>query len=418
MKITWNWLAELIELELSLEEIAERLTMGGIEVEGTENVHSELAGVVCGRIESVEPHPAGERLNVCSVRIGELQTVRVVCGAPNVASGQVVPFAAPGTTLPGGRRIEATEIRGVASGGMLCSAAELGIGDDTSGLLLLPPQIEIGQSVAAGLGIADTVIEVSITPNRGDCLSVIGLAREIAALTGQSLRPSRLTAGEAAAAGGLIEVRVEDSDLCSRYVARSIDGVRIGPSPLLMQTRLRAIGMRPINNVVDATNYVMIERGQPLHAFDYDRLPAPEITVRRARPGESIVTLDGQPRQLEPADLLITSGGVPVAIAGVMGGENSEVTESTTRILLESAWFDPSSVRRTSKRLGLRSEASYRFERATDIAGVPLAAARAVELIATMAGGQAQAAQRDAYPQPVRPKAIGLRLARVEQLLG
>ena len=419
MKVTWSWLGEFLELDLSLEEIAERLTMGGIEVEGMTRIGTGLSDVVCAEIEAVTPHPQADRLRVCTVRTGQGESRQVVCGAPDVTVGQKVAFAPAGSTLPGGKSITATEIRGVASSGMLCSGAELDLNDDAGGLLLLPPESGVGLAVGELLGATDTVIEVSITPNRGDCLSVLGLAREISALTGQRLRVPSLSVVESGEPiDELIDIRIADADLCARYVGRVISGVRVGPSPLRLQNRLRAVGLRPINNVVDVTNYVMIERGQPLHAFDYDRLPAGEITVRRAREGEILRTLDGEYRRLTVDDLLITSGDVPVAIAGVMGGENTEVSGTTTRVLLESAWFAPASVRQTSKRLGLRSEASFRFERVTDVAGVPAAADRAAQLIVALAGGSVAAGRREAYPRPQRPAAIELRPQRVEDLLG
>ncbi|HVM96842.1 MAG TPA: phenylalanine--tRNA ligase subunit beta, partial [Candidatus Acidoferrales bacterium] len=277
----------------------------------------------------------------------------------------------------------------------------------------------IGERVAKYLRLEDTVIDVSITPNRGDCLSVLGLAREIAALTGLRLHRPRVNVQEAAEeTGELIQIRIDDDDLCGRYVGRVLSGVKIAPSPLWLQYRLRAVGMRPINNVVDATNYVMLERGQPLHAFDYDLLPKKEIIVRRAGEGARLTTLDGVERRLVADDLLITTEQEPVAIAGVMGGGNSDVSEHTTRILLESAWFSPTSVRRTSKRLGLRTEASYRFERSVDIEGVPVAADRAAALIVQLAGGKAARGRVDVYPSARTPAPIALRLKRVEELLG
>jgi len=343
----------------------------------------------------------------------------VVCGAPNVHAGARVCYAPPGTTLPGDRHITATDIRGVISTGMLCSEAELSIGTDSDGILLLPSEAPIGERVAAIVGFEDAILDIAVTPNRGDCLSVLGLAREIAALTGQRLRRRRVAVREGKmAVSELIAIRIADDDLCARYVGRVISGVRIAPSPLWMQCRLRAVGLRPINNVVDVTNYVMIERGQPLHAFDYDQLPRPEIVVRRAGTDTRFTTLDGQQRPLQADDLVIAAGDAPVALAGVMGGANTEVTDTTQRILLESAWFAPGTVRRTSKRLALHSESSYRFERQTDIEGVPPAADRAAALIAELAGGTVARGRVDAYAA-VRPGApIGLRLKRVDDLLG
>ena len=375
--------------------------------------------MVCTELVGIHPHPHADRLSICDVRTGGDAIVTVVCGATNMRAGDRVAYAPPGSTLPGGKTIGAAEIRGVMSTGMLCTEAELGIGSDSDGILILPNDVAIGERVAAILGLEDTVLDIAITPNRGDCLSVLGIAREIAALTGQRLRRQRVTVREAnESAGDLIGIRIMDADLCARYVGRVITDIKIGPSPKWMQNRLRAIGMRPINNVVDVTNYVMIERGQPLHAFDYDRLPHHEIVVRRAGSAASFTTLDGQVHVLQADDLLICSGDEPVAIAGVMGGMNSDVTASTRRILLESAWFAPSSVRRTAKRLGLRTEASYRFERTIDIDGVPIAADRAAALIAKLGGGSVAHGRVDTYPSVRRPAPIALRLKRVDDLLG
>lgn len=419
MKVTWNWLSEFVELEMTPAALAERLTMAGLEVESVEAQGAELSRVVCAEVVLVQPHPRADRLRVCGVRRGGEETITVVCGAPNVAAGQRVAFAPAGVTLPAGMRIETAEIRGVASAGMLCSEVELGVGTDDSGILVLPDEAPLGEPVARIVGLEDTVLDVSITPNRGDCMSVLGIAREVAALTGARFMRQRVSVAESGdGIDDLIAISIEDQELCRRYAGRVICGVRIGPSPLWLRCRLRAVGMRPINNVVDVTNFVMIERGQPLHAFDYERLPRPEITVRRAREIRVMTTLDGQQRPLEADDLLITSGGEGVAIAGVMGGANSEVEATTTRVLLESAWFHPGSIRRTSKRLGLRSEASYRFERTTDIEGVAHAGDRAAELISRLSGGTVARGCADAYPVPYQPAPIALRLKRTEELLG
>jgi len=419
MKVTLNWLREFVDIDLPVAELAERLTMAGLEVESIEETGRELADVVCAELVRVHPHPRADRLSVCEVRPNSDTTVTVVCGATNLRAGDRVAYAAPGASLPGGRTIATAEVRGISSAGMLCSEAELGVGLDASGLLILPNEAAIGERVAVVLGLEDTVLELGITPNRGDCLSILGIAREIAALAGQRLRRQRLAVRESEeAAADLVAIRIVDPDLCARYVGRVLANVKIAPSPLWLQTRLRAVGMRPLNNVVDVTNYVMLERGQPLHAFDYDRLPSQEIVVRRAGSDARFTTLDGQVRDLAPDDLLITSGNVPVAIAGIMGGAESEVTDSTRRILLESAWFTPSGVRRTARRLGLRTEASYRFERTTDIDGVPLAADRAAGLIARLSGASLLRGRVDAYPSVQPPAPIAVRLKRATELLG
>jgi len=419
MKVTWNWLVEFVDIQLTEAQLAERLAMSGLEVESIDKSGRDLAGILCAEIVRVAPHPEGNRLHVCEVRTGPDATWPVVCGASNVQAGSRVAYAPSGATLPDGRQISTAEIRGVSSAGMLCSESELGIGDDTSGILILPSEAPIGQRVSAILGLEDTIFDIAVTPNRGDCLSVVGIAREIAALTGQHLRRQRVALREALPpTAEMIAVRVADPDLCGRYAARMLLNVKIAASPLWLQSRLLAVGLRPINNIVDVTNYVMIERGQPLHAFDYDRLPQPEIVVRRAGAATEFTTLDGQTRQLHPDDLMICAGEEPVAIAGIMGGADSEVTLSTQRVLLESAWFNPSAIRRTAKRLGLRSDASYRFERTTDIEGVLSASDRAAALMASLAGATVSQGRVDAYVSPRQPAPIALRLKRVSDLLG
>ena len=419
MKVTWKWLSEFVELPLPVAQLADRLTMAGLEVESLEESGRELAGVVCAEIVRVRPHPTAERLTLCDLRTGPESSCTVVCGAGNVRAGSRVAYAPPGCVLPGDRHIAAAEIHGVASAGMLCSETELGIGTDASGILILPADAPIGQRLSEILGTEDTVLDIAVTPNRGDCLSILGIAREVAALTGQHLRRPHVPVREVQpVTAEMIAVRIADSDLCGRYTVRVISNVTIEASPLWMRSRLQAVGLRPINNVVDVTNYVMIERGQPLHAFDYDRLPAKEIVVRRAGRDSTFTTLDGQARQLEPDDLMIACGAQPVALAGIMGGADSEVTPATRRILLESAWFTPAGVRRTAKRLGLRTEASYRFERATDIEAVPLAADRAAVLMARLGGGSVNHGRVDTYLPGRQPAPISLRLKRVNDLLG
>jgi phenylalanyl-tRNA synthetase beta chain len=419
MKVTLNWLRELVPIELETTTLCDRLSMGGLEVEGIEHPGAEIAAVVVAEIVSTSPHPNADRLTVCEVRTAAAGAQQVVCGAKNMGAGDRVAFAPPGTTLPGGRTIEQSEIRGVVSAGMLCSEAELGLSDEAAGILILDRDAPLGRRVAAHLGIEDTVIEISVTPNRGDCLSVIGIAREIAALTGQRLRQTRIKVGERGAPiGEAVAIRIDDPRGCARYCARLVHGVRIAPSPRWIQHRLSAVGIRPINNVVDVTNFVMIERGQPLHAFDFNRLPRPEIVVRRAGTPTTMQTLDGVTRRLEADDLLITTGAEPIAIAGVMGGADTEVTPQTTTVLLEAAWFDPASIRRTRRRLDLPSESSFRFERGVDVAGVPVALDRAAALLRQLAGGQVGAGLLDVYPNRSASAPIELRGKRVEELLG
>lgn len=419
MKVTLNWLREFVPITLDTPALCERLTMGGLEVEGVEEVGADIAGVVVAEIAGMQPHPRAERLTLCTVRAGDAPPVSVVCGAANMKSGDRVAFAPAGTTLPGGRRIEAAEIRGVASAGMLCSEAELGLSDQHDGLMILRSDAPLGQRIGAYLGIEDTVLDLSVTPNRGDWLSVLGIAREIGALTGvRLLRHGKTLRERGADVADAVTVRIVDREGCRRYAARVIGGVRVAPSPGWMRQRLEAVGMRAINNVVDVTNYVMLERGQPLHAFDYHRLPNREIVVRAAGAGERLQTLDGVDRELAATDLVIAGGEEAVAVAGVMGGRATEVSEATTTVLLESAWFDPSRVRRTARRLDLRSESSARFERGVDIEGVPVALGRAATLLEELAGGEVRRGEIDEYPGARTPAPIQVRLPRVESILG
>jgi len=419
MKVTLSWLREFVPIDLDTTSLCHRLTMAGLEVEGVEDIGAEIRPVLVGEIVSTDPHPAAGHLTVCQVRTSSEGAVPVVCGATNMRAGDRVAYAPPGTTLPGERSIERSEIRGVVSHGMLCSEAELGISDEAAGILILPAEAPLGERVAAYLEIEDTALEIAVTPNRGDCLSVLGIAREIAALTGQRLLRQRCVLRESGApAAEAIEIAIDDPGGCGRYAARLIRSVRVGPSPAWMQHRLRAVGLRPINNVVDVTNYVMMERGQPLHAFDFDRLPQARIVVRRAGATAHIVTLDGLRRDLQEEDLLITTGEEPVAIAGVMGGANSEVDEKTTTVLLESAWFDPAYVRRTARRLDLHSESAFRFERSVDVGGVMAALDRAAALMQETAEGNVAPGAVDSYPG-ARPSApIHVRIKRIEECLG
>lgn len=419
MKVPLSWLRELAESELAASELAARLTAAGTEVEGIEERGRELDGIVVGEIVQVDPHPSADRLVVCQVRIAADRVETIVCGARNMKAGDRVAVATPGTRLPDGRAIGTAEIRGVLSHGMLCSEKELGLGEDHEGILILPAGVEVGLPLAQVLTISDTVFEINLTPNRGDCLSVLGIARELAAVQAAKLVRSRSPLREKGEpAENLIAVHIADPELCWRYAARVVTGLRLGPSPAWMQQRLLASGMRPINNLVDVTNYVMLERGQPLHAFDLRQLPAPEITVRRAGASQRFTLLDGSEKDLAANDLVITSGGEPVAIAGVMGGLRSGVSDGTHTVLLESAWFQPTSVRRTSRRLGLSTESSYRFERNVDIEGVVPAIDRAAALLVRVAGGVAAPGVVDVYPRPHRPAPVHVRVQRVGEILG
>ena len=418
MKVSLAWLRELVAVDVTAAELAERLTMVGLEVEAIAAVGA-YERMVAGRIVDLEPHPRAEKLSVCTVDAGAAGSLRLVSGAPNLQSGLRVAVALPGATLADGSAVEAVEIRGVASQAVVLSEREIGISDDHSGVMELADGAEPGTALSAILGTTDTVLEVAITPNRGDCLSMLGIAREVAAFSGARLRaaPARL-AEKPPPAAAAIRVEIRDPALCNRYVARIVRGVTIGPSPAWMRSRLESLGVRAINNVVDVTNYVMLERGQPLHAFDLARLAGGVIVVRRAGADRMLRTLDESDRALEADDLVIADAEQPVALAGVMGGLESAVTVATRDVLLEAAHFAPQTVRRTSRRLGLRSEASLRFERGVDIEGVPRAADRAAELFARLAHGRNAAGRVDAFPNPPPPIEIIVRSDRANRLLG
>ena len=418
MRIPYRWLREFVDTTAGPRDVAERLTMAGLETTLVGAGASELSGLVVAEVLAVAPHPTAEALRVCEVSTGG-ERYRVVCGAPNVRPGVRAAFAPPGAGLPGGRRVAVATIRGTASEGMLCSEAELGVGEDGSGILLLGADAPVGGDLVGHLGLDDAILEVDATPNRPDCLSVVGVAREVAALTGGRLRPVDCSVRESSSvttAGW--RVTIEDPELCPRYAARLIVDVVVGPSPAWLAQRLRAVGLRPINNVVDVTNYVLWELGHPLHAFDGDLLTDRHVVIRRARAGEAVLTLDGQSRVLSDAMLVIADAARAVAVAGVMGGANSEVRGSTRTVLLESAYFAPASIRRTAKALGLSTEASYRFERGADIEGLRHALDRAARLIGELAAGQVASGVLDAYPAPRRPLAVPLRLDRIQRVVG
>jgi phenylalanyl-tRNA synthetase beta chain len=418
MRVSVAWLKEYVDCELAPSELADLLTMAGLEVEGVEEKEPELKGVVVGEIASIAPHPRADRLSLCRVKVGT-KTCAIVCGARNMREGDKVAVALAGAELPGGVRIKKTEIRGEPSEGMICSEAELGLTASAEGVMILPLEAPAGALVADLLSLRDSILEISVTPNRGDCLSMIGIAREVAALTGARFHPPtpELQEGEGRVEE-MVRVSVRDADLCPRYSARLITGVRIGPSPLWLRTRLEDAGVRSINNVVDVTNYVMLEYGQPLHAFDFDLLAGGEIVVKRAAEGERFVTLDGVERVLKRDTLMICDASRPVAIGGVMGGVNSEIREETSRVLLESAYFAPEGIRRTSTALGLQTESSYRFERGIDPEGVLVASARASALLAQLAGGEIAKGVIDCYPTPLPRPEIRLRVPKVSALLG
>jgi phenylalanyl-tRNA synthetase beta chain len=418
MRVPLSWIRELTPVEAEPRAVAEALDQLGLEVEAIEAPGEEILDVRVARALAVRPHPNADRLRLVDVDTGA-GTTTVVCGAPNVAAGMVVAYAGTGATLPGGFTLERRKIRGEVSDGMLCSARELGLGDDHTGILGLPDDAELGADVRDVLGLRDVVFDLAITPNRPDAMSMVGVARELAAHFGLPLsvpEPAVDAAGEPTAAS--VTVEIEAPDRAPRFTARRIEVV-MGPSPEWMRKRLTLAGMRPISNVVDVTNYVMLERGQPLHAFDLHRLPGPGIVVRRAGDGEQIVTLDGVARTLTAEDLLVCDADrAPQAIAGIMGGGASEVHAGTTAIVLEAAYFQPMGVSRTSKRLGLRSEASARFERGVDPNGVLAGSTRAAQLLAEVASGVTAPEPIDCYPVPVERPRIHVRTARVGALLG
>jgi len=418
MKVTLNWLKEYVDFDFSADELSHRLTMVGLEVDAMEHHGNGLDSVIVARLADVSPHPDADRLTVCKVETGSA-TVQVVCGAKNHKTGDLVAFAQVGTVLPGDFKIKKSKIRHQESFGMLCSTKELGLGEDADGIMILPADLPLGRPVFEVLGMKDVMYEIGLTPNRPDCLSVVGVAREVSAMTGKPLRLPDPDLHEAGVqASDKTSVVIEDADFCPRYAARLIEGVKIGPSPDWMVRRLETIGMRSINNVVDITNFVMMELGQPLHAFDFNLLRENRIVVRRAGQGDKFTTLDGQERTLEASDLVICDGVGPVALAGVMGGLDSEVQDDTKDILLESAYFNPVAIRRTSKRLGLHTESSHRFERGTDVDMVPLALDRAAAMIAELADGTVAPGAVDVYPEQLARRIVTITASRTSEVLG
>jgi len=419
MKVSLSWLKAYVAVTMTVDELAEALTMVGLEVEATSDRYSSLETVVVGRVVEVAPHPRADHLQCCRVDIGG-RSVSVVCGAPNVAQGQLAPLALPGTELPGGGRLQKGLIRGEVSEGMLCSQAELGLGAEAGGIMVLAAgTAQPGTSIPRALTLSDPVFEIGLTPNRPDCLSITGVAREVAAIQKTALHlpePAPPAPGNAVAQQAA--VTIEAPEHCSRYAARLVHGVTVGPSPHWLQDRLRSIGLKPINNVVDITNFVMMETGQPLHAFDFDRLGDHRIVVRTAVAGERFTTLDGKERELTPDMLMICDGQKPVAIAGVMGGLNSEIETDSRSVLIESAHFDPISIRKTAKALGLNTDAAHRFERGVDPEGTLVALNRAAHLMQELAGGAAASGTIDVHPRKIAAPRIILSVAATNRLLG
>ncbi|MBI2440375.1 MAG: phenylalanine--tRNA ligase subunit beta, partial [Lentisphaerae bacterium] len=411
MKVPLSWLKEFVAFAAAPEELAERLTFAGLEVSGLTRVGSDFKDIVVGEVRSVRPHPNADRLTLCEVNTGR-ETVPVVCGAPNVHSGDKVPFAAVGALLPNGQKIKSARIRGETSQGMLCAEDELGFSQEHAGLMQLPRDIPAGTSLAEVVGGPDTVLTIEVTPNRPDCLSILGIAREVAALYGAQLKlPSIPLEETSGPVGKTMSVVVEDQEGCPRYTARLLQNVTIGNSPLAMRLRLMRCGIRPINVIVDITNYVMLECGQPLHAFDLKLLAEQRIVVRRARESETFVTLDEIERKL-------TDAQASVAVAGVMGGIKSGIGANTRDVVLESACFKPALVRKTAKALGISTESSYRFERGVDIRGVDAASRRAAALMVQHAGAGAAQGVVDCFPVEPQERKIICRFDRVRDLLG
>jgi phenylalanyl-tRNA synthetase beta chain len=451
MKVPLGWLKEFVAVEADFTEIARRMTMAGLEVESVERVMAQFSGVVVGRVLKVQRHPNADRLTICDVDAGASGQFSVVCGAPNVRKGMKAPFAIVGARLAASGHeneppppLEAAVIRGVRSEGMLCSERELGFSDEHTGIMALERNAPLGADLSQYMQLEDVVFDIWVSPNRGDCLSVLGIAREVAALfearfkepklhipsasgafaDGISTDPASGTsaARESAAPEGhrtapfLVDILAPD--LCPHYAALRMEGIKVGVSPIWLRRRLELCAMRPLNNIVDVTNYVMLERGQPLHAFDLARIAGGRILVRKAGDYFEFLSIDSVRREIEPTDLMIADGTKPLAIAGVMGGRNCEVSESTTAILLESAYFDPPAIARTSRRLGIRSEASARFERGIDRGGQVPALARAAMLIGKLAGGREVDGIIDAEPSPQARREIDLDPASIEAILG
>ncbi|MDL2334857.1 MAG: phenylalanine--tRNA ligase subunit beta, partial [Chloroflexota bacterium] len=417
MRVPLSWLRDYVDFDLPVERLAERLTLLGMEVGSIETIGADWSNVVVGELLEVVQHPTADRLNLTKVRVSTSDApLSIVCGAHNIVVGQRVPVALPGAILPGDRRIGVTKIQGTQSEGMLCSGAELGLTTDADGILILSEGV-LGEPLADVVG--DVVIDVDVKPNRGDALSMIGLAREVAAITGGKVRWPAIAVPESGdSTSDHLSVQVADDKLCPRFVGRWVDGLKVGPSPLKIQLRLGAAGMRPVSNAVDASNYVMLELGKPIHVFNAATVPGGKIIVRAARAGERLETLDHVERTLTPEALLIAGEGGPLGLAGVMGGAGSEVTDTTTDVIVESAVFDPVSIRRTAFRYGLRSEASLRFEKGQEPRLARVGADRTAQLLAEWAGGRVAQGVVDTNPTDHEPRRVSFRPAKVSKLLG
>ncbi|MBW2269023.1 MAG: phenylalanine--tRNA ligase subunit beta [Deltaproteobacteria bacterium] len=419
MRLCLDWLAEWVDLP-DAAELVHQLDMCGFEDALVEQTGPDLSAFRVGCVLEREPHPDADRLSVCRVDLGAGEPVEIVCGAPNVAAGQKVVVASPGTRLPDGTKLKKSKIRGVTSLGMICSVSEMGLGDEHDGILVLDPEAPLGAPVSDVIAAGPRVLEVGITPNRGDTASLLGVAREVRAIFESPIRAPETEPPEAGApASTAAGVSIEAQDACHHYVARIVRGVQVGPSPEWLVARLEASGIRSINNVVDVTNLVLLELGQPLHGFDLAKLAGAEIRVRRARAGEKLDTLDGETRELCSEDLVIADAERAIALAGVMGGADTEVTDATRDVLIESAHFDPKTVRLGARRAGLNSEASYRFERGVDREGIARAADRCARLLAELAGGTVAPDRIDVRGSEVaHTDHVRLDCARANSLLG
>jgi phenylalanyl-tRNA synthetase beta chain len=419
MNISYNWLKEYIDIDLEPAVLAEKLTNAGLEAVIVETLPDFFRSIVVGHVVAREKHPDADKLSVCSIDLGDGEPKQIICGAPNIDVGQKVPVATIGTTFPDGMRIKKAKLRGVVSNGMVCSERELDLSEDHSGIMVLDDDAQLGMDMVSYLSGNDVSFELDLTPDRSDALGHIGVARDLAALLGVKMHKPLLDFKESTTpTSSIISVELDDPEACPRYAARIVKNVKIAESPGWMRQRLQAAGIRSINNVVDAANYVLMETGHPLHTFDLRYIEGGKIVVRKATRKEKITTLDGKERELDDSVLLICDGKKPVAVAGIMGGENSEVKDDTTDLLLESAYFDPVIVRRGAKKLQLATDASHRFERGTDPNGIPYALDRLASLIVELAGGEITLGQVDAYPAKIEPQEIRFRAARCNAVLG
>lgn len=419
MRVSLEWLREYTDFDQSAQDLADEMTLTSLESVTFLKESSFFKDITIGRIQSAEDHPHADKLRVCRVETDSENVAQIICGAPNVREGQMAPVIHPGTTLPDGNKIEKVKLRGVESNGMLPSERELGLSGSHAGILVLREEAEVGDNFWEYLQEYWQGLDIEITPNRPDCLSHIGIAREISAMNSTELSLPEIDISESdTQIEDACKVVIHDAEKCPRYAARVVKDVDIKPSPLWLQERLKAVGLRPINNVVDASNYVLMETGHPLHTFDYDTLADHTIEVRTAKDGEEFTTLDGKIRELTDEILLICDAEEPVAIAGIMGGENSEVTNDTVNVLIESAYFDPTTVRRGSKYLGLSTEASKRFERGADPNGVIYALNRLTQMIQELAGGGVPQGIVDEYPNLIETNLVELRVSRTSKIIG